>query len=171
MLFRSLRIGTALIQGLEGIINIIGRGGLSQHGRVRFPRYITSTNVIISYDEGLSEARLLLDILDNHAYSAENILMFEVIPNNKGKPGKSIIVTEKRVLLVNHARTIREMVNHSDIKYSQVSADKDKGYVLDITLHDGKKVTFDSTSEEKLRNCASYLPTIKTEPASVFKLI
>ena len=166
-----LRIGTSVIQGLEGTVNLIGKGGLSQQGRVRFPRYITSTNVIISYDPGLSEARLLLNKLNDQKYAAENILLFEVLPNNKGKEGKMVIITEKRILLINHGKTLKYKILHSNIKHAQVYADAKVGYVLDITLKNNTKVTFESTNEKTLEECASYLPTIKPETENIFKLL
>ena len=102
----ALKLGTSVVQGIEGTVTFIGKGGISQRGRIRFPRYITPTNVLIAYDVSLSEAKLIINLLYSEKYVSENILLFEVLKKEEGKKEPMVIITERRFLLLNHNKKI-----------------------------------------------------------------
>ena len=160
----TLKIGTSVVQGIESTVNKIGKGGTSQKGRIRFPRYITPTNVLVAYDESLSEAKLILHFLFPEKYEAENILLFEVLKNKEGKNEPMIIITENRFLLMTYSMKLTKEVRHNEVKYAQLYSDNDQKYVLQVVLKDGKKAGFESANYQIIAKCTSYFPSPELQP-------
>lgn len=148
------KMGTSLTQGIEG--SIVDKGA-SQQGRIRFPRYITAANVVVPYNEKLSEARQVLNAIDEKKYSAENIVFFEVLNNKKGKEFPMVVITEKRVLVLSHAKKIMAKASHFDVKYARLSS-KSGVHKLNVFLRDGKEISFESTDKEVMVKCGMYFP-------------
>eukprot|EP00826_Nyctotherus_ovalis_P051868 TRINITY_DN650_c0_g1_i1.p1 TRINITY_DN650_c0_g1~~TRINITY_DN650_c0_g1_i1.p1 ORF type:complete len:240 (+),score=65.50 TRINITY_DN650_c0_g1_i1:333-1052(+) len=156
-----LKIGTSVFQGIEGTVVTLGKGGVSQQGRIRFPRYITPTNVLVAYDESLSEAKLLLYILFADKYATENILLFEVLKGKDKNKEPMIIITENRFLLMSHKKKLKKEISHAEIKYAQLYSEKNGRFVLQVVLRNGKKVGLSSTSFQIIAKCTSYFPELE----------
>jgi len=155
----ALKIGTSLIQGIEGTVVTIGKGGTSHRGRIRFPRYITPRNVLVMYDESLSEAKLIINILFHEKYAAEDILLFEVLKTKSGQKEPMIIITEKRLLVLSHEKRVLNKTLHSNIEYAQLYPLDDQGrYVAQIVLKNGKPFTINSINYQLMSICMSFLP-------------
>ena len=157
-----LKIGTSLVQGIEGTVVMIGKGGVSHQGRIRFPRYITPINVLVRYDESLSEAKLIMFHLYGEKYASENILLFEVLKNEKRKKEPMVIITEKRALLLNYKKEVRKAALHSNIKYAQLYLEeKINQYVLKIVLKDEKTFSMATIDYPSIFKCTEYFASNK----------
>lgn len=154
-----LKVGTSVVQGIEGTVTTIGKGGISHQGRIRFPRYITPRNVLVAYDESLSEAKLIINMLFSDRYAAEDILLFEVLRKKGEKKEPMVIVTEKRFLVLSYEKKLVHKASHAKVKYAQLySSDKDGRYVAQIVLKNGKLFFIDSVNYQIIATCISFLP-------------
>ena len=160
-----LKLGTSITQGIEGTVTKIGKGGVPQMGRIRYPRYITPANVLVTYDEELSEAKLLLDNMEGQRYAGENILLFALVHQKKGgKELRFIVITEKRLLVLDSNKSVVTRVLHVAIAHAQLFDEKDGRYILQIVRKDGAKLSFVGTEYPIMAKCASYFPEPKTVP-------
>ncbi len=62
------RIGHSLTAGVKGTAALMGRGRLHNAGRFRHPRYFNVRNVLLSYDDDFSEAKMILTSLKGGRY-------------------------------------------------------------------------------------------------------
>ncbi len=166
----ALKIGTSITQGIEGTVIKIGKGGISQQGRIRFPRYITPENIVVAYDDSLSEARLILNSINEKKYSGENILLFEVLPQKIAGKEPMVIITEKRLLVLARDKTVMMKAKHTQISHGQLFAEKDGRYVLQIVTKGGRKIGFESINYPIMAKCASYFPELKQQPVVARRL-
>jgi len=147
------KMGTSITQGIEG--SIVGEGGVSQQGRMRFPRYITAANVIVPYNKSLSEARLILNTIDEKKYSAENIVFFELLANEKEKDLSMVIITEKRVLVLSHDKKVIMEALNSDINYARLTSKNDT-HRLTFFLRNKDQLFFESTDKKVMMRSSMY---------------
>ncbi len=161
----ALKLGTSVTQGIEGTVTKIGKGSIPQLGRIRFPRYITPASVMVTYDEELSEAKQLLDTLEGQKYAGENILLFALVHQKKnGKEPRFVVITEKRLLVLDGAKRVVARALHTMIAHAQLFAETDGRYILQIVRKDGAKLTFVGTEYPVMAKCVSYFPELKAVP-------
>ena len=157
-----LRVGTSVTQGVSATVNKLGKGGLSQHGRIRFPRYITPIGAIIPYDHSLSEAQLIITTLDSKRYAAENILLFESLPENakdKLKDAPLILMTEKHILLFKNSKSIKLKISFNKLSSVKLySHEKSHGYAIEFTEKMGAKSIIKSIDYPTLSKCYQLMP-------------
>ncbi len=158
----ALKMGTSFTQGIEQTVTFIGKGCVPQMGRIRYPRYITPASIVVTYNEELSEARLLLDTVEKQKYAGENILVFELVHQKKeGKDLRLVVITEKRLLVLNGEKRVVMRASHAAIAHRQLFTESDGRYVLQIVMKGGSKLGFAGVEYSAMSKCASYLPEPK----------
>lgn len=108
----SLRLGTAVSQGVAASANSFGRMGRglldpnSVYSRFRPPRYINALNVVTEFNEELAIVHQILKFKYHGKYSHDSIKFFSYIPLTKkeGKisnldPQSSILIITETMLL------------------------------------------------------------------------
>ena len=158
-----LKVGTSVTQGLEGTVETIGKGQITQHDRIRFPRYFTPLSVLVPYNEALSEGKLMLDNVEEGKYSSESLLLFESLPMKTGGKDRSmIIMTEFHIMLFRDSKIISEKIPISNIKTAKMLQEKGGQYVIQILLTTSKKINFLSCDSSVMARIFSFLPKEKS---------
>jgi hypothetical protein len=65
----TLRIGNNISTGIKNSAIKIGKGKIPIYGRFRHPRYFNSKNILLPYDEGFSEAFIILKTVQDGKFS------------------------------------------------------------------------------------------------------
>eukprot|EP00831_Metopus_contortus_P050695 TRINITY_DN425_c0_g1_i1.p1 TRINITY_DN425_c0_g1~~TRINITY_DN425_c0_g1_i1.p1 ORF type:complete len:232 (-),score=36.76 TRINITY_DN425_c0_g1_i1:107-802(-) len=159
----ALKVGTSVTQGLEGTVVKIGKGGVAQQGRIRFPRYFTPLSILVPYNEALSEGKLMLTNAEEGKYSSEHLLLFDILPMKVGeKTSPFIVITELHILLFKDPKTLSNKTLHSNIKTATMFNEKGGRYVIQILLKNGKKIGLQSFDYSVMTRVLSFMPREKS---------
>jgi hypothetical protein len=106
-----MRLGNNVTTGIKNSAIRFGKGKIPTYGRFRHPRYFNSKNILLPYDEAISEANELLKTIKQGRFAHSTIRYFADISQKVSKARQKqsgiLIITDSFLFYVHDVKHVK----------------------------------------------------------------